>query len=73
VAAVITRKDEPSAISTGVKKMWNSQTQYTAIVFQNLGSTRVEASRLPLIAPRVAAKSLALSIDAKSQRGIVAD
>jgi hypothetical protein len=37
VAAIITRKKCTSAISTGVKKLWNSQTQYTVYRFSELG------------------------------------
>jgi len=37
VAAIIVRKDAPSAISTGVKKLWNSQTLYTVYRFSELG------------------------------------
>src|SRR5258708_10598808 len=73
VAAVITEKDAPSAISTDVKKLWKAKLSIPLYRFSELGVYPHRSFPFAPDSPVRWFKILGLSIAAMRQRGIVAD
>src|ERR1700719_1364766 len=62
-------KDAPSAISTGVKKLWKANSVYRLSFFRTSGYCRT-GLRLPLFAPCVASKYSALAPPLSDSAGL---